>query len=703
MILLAASGCGSEIGSRKTASEVSNYPDTIQKFIDSVDEDYAYSIAYELAYNEDFGGEHGFRTAGSKYEHMTADYLVGLMEEIGLEEIEKAGVAVDAWQFDYASLTIDGTDISITPAAYAQNGTNDSGITAEIVNVGTGVLSDYQGLDVKGKIVLAGIDQWNEAWIGAYITEAYLQGAAAIVTYDAGGYASYSDEIRNMQDVCSSDLIPAVSISAEEGALITEQIASGSNRATLTVINSVAVGEGTSYHVIGRIKGKSSKQQVVLSGHYDKYFYGFQDDSCSVGLLLSVAKAMKTSNYVPENDIVFVCHGAEEWGASGTQYDWATGSWRLINEVHPEWAGKTLALINFELPGFTNGETAASINSVPEFYSLVKSFVEDSGLTDRMDTSVYADGISSDAGYVSTLEDGISYRFAGIPYFLNGIDYYEGFVTEKYHTEADNSSTYEEAAMLLHIQLYGSLAIYLDQSPALAINLEEMADRLCDSYDYDKAEAAGADSDAFDEALEAFRQVAQAKYTEAQDINSHYEITLAKGDTKEMAKLRLQGQELNALVLKAYAVATDYFEGVIASRDVGVRHEGALDTINQLEKIISALEDGIIWADDGESGALDIAWQLNGGTQYNGYIFSAETSDMVDRLYFVKGKTFWGTDKTIPFVDVTEATIALRDEKDINRALEIYTEEYKKFMSILKETIETETKGLNAITTLFEG
>ena len=700
MILLAASGCSSKIGSKKTTSEVSNYTDTIQEFIDSVDEDYAYSIAYELAYNEDYGGELGFRTAGSKYEHKAADYLVGLMEEIGLEEIEKVGVDVDAWQFDYASLTVDGTDISITPAAYAQNGTNDSGITTEIVNVGTGVLSDYQGLDVKGKIVLAGIDQWNEAWIDGYITEAYLQGAAALVTYDVGGYASYSDEIRNIQDVCCSDLIPAVSISAKESALIAEQIASGSNRVTLTVKNSVTVGEGTSYNVIGRIKGKSSKQQLILSGHYDKYFYGFQDNSCSIGLLLSVAKAMKASDYVPENDIVFVCHGAEEWGASGTQFDWATGSWRLINEVHPDWVGKTLALINFELPGFANGETSAFINSVPEFCSLIKRFVEDTGFTDRTDTSVYVDGISSDAGYVNTMEDGISYRFAGIPYFLNGISYEKGFATEKYHTEADDSSTYEEAAMLLHIQLYGSLAIYLDQTPALTINLEEMADRLFDSYDYDKAEMAGADSDAFDEAMKAFRQVAQAKYAEAQDINSRYEITLAEGNTKEMAKLRLQGQELNALVLKAYAVATDYFEGVISSSDVCVRHEGALDTINKLEKIIAAMENGIIWADDGESGALDIAWQLNGGMQYNCYIFSAETTNMVDRLFFVEGNTFWGTDKIIPFADVTEATIALLYEEDVNRARKIYTEQYKEFMSILKGYIELETKGLNAITTL---
>ena len=50
-----------------------------------------------------------------------ADYIAAQMESIGLE-VEKLPVTVDKWQFNGASLTVEGTDISIMPASYAASG-----------------------------------------------------------------------------------------------------------------------------------------------------------------------------------------------------------------------------------------------------------------------------------------------------------------------------------------------------------------------------------------------------------------------------------------------------------------------------------------------------------------------------------------------------------------------------------------------------
>lgn len=58
---------------------------------------------------------------------------------------------------------------------------------------------------------------------------------------------------------------------------------------------------------------------------------------------LALAKGLVDASYQPENDILFIAHGSEEWGASGTQFDWTTGAWEMINNAHPDWAGKTLA------------------------------------------------------------------------------------------------------------------------------------------------------------------------------------------------------------------------------------------------------------------------------------------------------------------------------------------------------------------------
>ncbi|MCI7303806.1 MAG: M28 family peptidase [Clostridiales Family XIII bacterium] len=195
------------------------------------------------------------------------------------------------------------------------------------------------------------MDQWNVAWIDQYMNEAALHGAAAIVTYSLEiGYGSYSDDMINMQDLCAKDVIPCVSISRNHYKELSKAIKEGKNKATLEVDNVMEPDKGTIYNVVGKIKGKSSDQQIIVSGHYAVYFNGFQDDSCAISLILSMAKAMKDSEYTPENDIVFVCHGSKEWGAIGSQFDWTTGAWEMINNAHPDWAGKTIAMLNFELP-----------------------------------------------------------------------------------------------------------------------------------------------------------------------------------------------------------------------------------------------------------------------------------------------------------------------------------------------------------------
>ncbi len=343
-LLMAATmvvGCAQKKETKAQETRYMTYNDMVKNYVDALDMKYAYDLTYKLAYDETLGGSNGFRTSGSTYEHDTADYLVSVMEELGLEEIVKVPLTVDLWQFDSSSLTIEGTDIHFEPASYAQNGTDKDGITAQIVNTGDGLTVDYEDVDVEGKIVLAGIDQRNIAWIDGYIQEAALHGAKALVTYDVGGYSQFSQDIRNIQDVCTKDIMPTVSCTYNEAMAIIDAIENGNDTCTLNVDCTVEVDGGTSYTVAGRIKGKSSDQQIIYAGHYDKYFYGFQDDCSAISCIMTIAKAMKDSNYVPENDIVIVCHPSEEWGASNTQFDWTTGAWETVNN-ETDWADKTI-------------------------------------------------------------------------------------------------------------------------------------------------------------------------------------------------------------------------------------------------------------------------------------------------------------------------------------------------------------------------
>ncbi len=682
--------------------------DLVNAYLDAVDERYAYEIAETLAYDPEYlSNSLGFRTAGSDAEHAAAGYIAQQMEAIGLE-VEKVPVTVDRWQFNDASLTLAGTDIDIMPASYATNGTDGDGISAPIVDVGDGTAAAYEGKDVEGKIVLAGVDQWNEAWIDQYMHEADLHGAAAIVTYDTGGYATYSDEMINMQDVCADDVMPCVSISASQYRQLAEAIEAGNDMATLIVDNEMQEEQGTSYNVVGRLKGRSDEQQIIVSGHYDVYFNGFQDDSCAVGLVLAMAKGMVDSGYQPENDILFIAHGAEEWGASGTQFDWTTGAWEMINTAHPEWAGKTIAMINFELPAFYDGMSQGQISCVPEFAALTKSFVEDSGLLAEPVDAVYPDGISSESVDTNTMEDGVSYRASGVPYFVNIPGTQEGedgWIQQRYHTAADDKDTYSAAVMQTNLNTFGALAIYLDQTPALKLDLRAACDDLQEALDTTLAEDA---AQPYLSALEELRSAVQTHQETIDAVNREYQDALAEGaDQQTLDEIRARGRALNSKTLEAFRFVQDHFIGILSTSDIVIKHEAYQDNVELIEDVIDALDQGTLSNEEG-NGALDLAWMINGGTEYGYYSFSVETNTISKSFLLEESNPddlFWGTGKGAVLADTYPATVSLLEkaesgDSDFSEEIALYTRELEEQRQLLQEMIRQESSSMRQLSEL---
>ncbi len=707
VMLLSMTACG---GSGGVDSELSMAED-VEKYLENVDQQYAYDIAETLGYDEKYlDNEMGFRTAGSDAEHAAADYLVSEMEKLGLEEIEKVPVTVDKWQFNDASFTIEGTDVDFMPASYATNGTDENGITAEIVDVGSGLAADYKGLDVKGKIVVAGVDQWNEFWIDSYINEAYVQGAAAIMTYSyESGYGSYSDDMINMQDLCAEDLMPCVSISRNQYKEIKKAIEAGNTTATLTVDNEMVPDGGISYNVVGKIKGASSDQQIILSGHYDMYFNGFQDDSCAIGLALGVAKAMKDSGYEPANDIVFVCHGAEEWGAIDTQFDYTIGAWEMINTAHPEWAGKTLAMLNFELPAYYDGATHGAISAVPEFATLVNDFVEETGLCVSPSNDIYPEGMSAEALEPGTMEDGVSYRGAGVPYFLNGAKGPEGtWYKDRYHTVSDDKDTYNADVMTTNMNTFGALAMYIDQTPALQLDLTAACDDMEEALAEKRAKNAGADIATYEAAISDMRNAAEDWNVRIADVNDRYEQAVKDGASeKELDEIRSEGKQLNQTTLAAFKTVQDDLLGIILTAEIAVKHVPYQDNIKALSGIIKALEEGKLSDEENEDGALDLAWMLNGGAEYYYYYLTPEGIENANDLLneeLNRENLFWGIGEGFEFADTSDATMSILEkaksgdaETSYEQEIAVYGSALEEQRACLKATMEAETEDMLAI------
>lgn len=705
VLVLSLAGCKStaaSVSSTQSAQNNTFYQDAIDAYVNEIDMDYAYDFTKTLSLDPSLHDNSlGFRTSGSDAEHRTADYLAEEMEAIGLKNVEKIPVTVDKWQYNDASLTIDGTDIDLMPVSYMVNGTDEKGITAEIVDCGTGFAEDYEDKDVKGKIALVGVDQYNESWIGGYIYEAYEHGAKALVTYDLDGYGRYSDDDHQIQDVCAEDVMPTAIITMSEYKQIKKALDEGHNKANLVIDSVMEEGKGTSYDVVGYIPGKSHDQQIIFAGHYDMYFTGFQDDCSAIGTIMSMAKTMIDSGYVPENDIVVVAHGAEEWGATGTEFDWTRGAYELINNVHPEWASKTLAMFNFELDAFDDGGDTFMITSVPEYATLVKNLV-DEGVLDGA-VKDYEKGISAETFDTTTMEDGISYRGAGVPYFLNTTDTCSGSASEDgeytwsqlhYHTESDNTDTYSEKVMKANIAVFGSIAIAIDQLPAMTLDMQATIDDLSESFNEDLAEEAGVSKEDWEKALAVFQKEVDALNAEGKDINERY--VKAVSSKADVEAIKEEGKAYNKKVLELFKYVQDNFVGIVFSSDVVMKHVGYQNNIEYMDEVIDALNDNKV------SDALDVAYQLNGLCEYNYYLFSPNAAAKIDAHAdkAVDNNKWWGNDKGFYFTNTKEATASLlkkEDGDDVSEEIKVYEDARAQQLNYYKDSLEKEIQAMEKI------
>ena len=687
--------------------------DAVKAYYDAVDMDYAYDLGYELAYDWDNLAEaNGWRSAGSDAEHATADYLVKEWEKIGLQNVDKLGSTCDKFQFNSSSMKIADSDVDFHgndqkaveagtngPASYQVNGT-DGDLTAEIVNCKTGFEADYEGKDVKGKIALVQVDQSNEAWIDVYMEQAHKAGAAALVTWAKSGYGEAGTFTTNVQDVCSSDLLPTVAISADQAKKVKKAIKEGHTECTLNVDAEMVDNGGTTYNVVGMIPGKSHDQKIVISAHYDKYWYGFQDDCCAISLVAAIAKAMVDSGYEPENDIYFIAHGAEEWGVTDSQFDWTTGAWGVCEE-HSDIPDNCLAMINCELPAFTPAEGQMSIVCVPEFRSLVKTMFE-SGLVTTTGKAVF----NTKPADATTMEDGITYRVHGVPYLINGFED-QTFISHNYHTIADNAETYDADVFQTNIDWYGAYAMYIDTEPALELDISQVAKDLKAGFNEDYAKAAGVDTEKYLAAVKEFNANGKAAYEAAAACNKAYEEAVAAGNEDAAAEARTQGLELNKKALEAFQVVQDKF---FYDSDFTADY-GQVQTFNNLtyiDGVIEGLENGAdIWGENGD-GIADFAYQLNCIHDYNYCNFSADIAERgidmyTDEYYADKDQGQWGYGHQNPVVHVGDISAEIQraetvDDVDVDAATKAYGAAKDELIKYLGTALAAEITYMSDVT-----
>ncbi len=585
-----------------------NGTDDVSKYNDAVDIEFSKGIIEDISkFGDD--ADTGNRSAGSPAEKETMEYIKGKMEEIGLENITVDKADSDGWTYKGANVTFKnekGEDQKVILGGY-QTTLQAKDEKVSLVYVNQGTADDYADLDVEGKLVLLELNPDEDWWINYPAYQAKLKGAKAVLALTV--MAEKIPDRINSNDICGPADAPAFGISQNDSEAL--QAAIKKNNGEIEVIlnadSKVTEDTGTN-NVWGEIPGKSD-ETILFLAHYDGYYHSYYDDAFGVGTILGMAKAFKESGYVPDKTLRFITHGAEEWGKTGAETDWAVGSYQQIVNVHPEWAESAFALVNIDSGYMLEGTKSFEVCMAEELKEYMGTFIEnyDSG---DVDVAVY-DGVP-----MTGTED-FGYNAMGILTMSNesekGDEKYFGSM---YHSSKDTleEGGFADDTYTTMNEFYGAAVISLDQMAAKPMNLESRFTALRDSIDTDIADADGLEAQT-SETMASARDL-DAKVAE---LNNQYEEAF-KGDNETKAsELKDQAATLNKSTYGLYKLIQDDLLKLNRWMEAQYPHEVPQTNIKSLNAAIDSLKDG-----NGED-ALDSLYEIE--SVYYASAFDKATCD----------------------------------------------------------------------------
>ena len=672
-----------------------------QEYLKALDVSWSYRLAKEMEKNAS-NPALGYRTAGSAAELATGELLADTMRSLGFPKVYKDAIRVDAWEFQRAILTFhtkDGTTQTVQLGSYQTNFITDGASPFSLVYVGKGTKFDYEGKDVKGKLVLVDINQRDEWWINYPVYQAHLKGAAAVIAVQTGGYGEVDEAALNAQDISGPADAPAFSISRRDAALLKRALDAQGELSVLLDAVSRVTPDQTTYNIVGEIPGRHPERRILLSAHYDSYFDGFQDDNTAISMMLCIAKTLLEIGYQPENTLTFCAMASEEWGVVDSQFDWSTGAYEEVFTVHPDWRGKVIADLNFELPALAHG-TRARIRSTWEYLPFLAHFLEELPTL----TPAYPEETKITAP-IETWSDDFSIAIAGIPSMVN--DFTGGsFMETNYHSQFDNDNYYDEDVYRMHHELFGLLLMAIDETAVVPLSFAGVLQRAASLLDLPRCEALGADSVALINALQAAAEAADPIYRKVTGLNAAYAQALAENRLAEADELFSRSRIAEAKLLAAFQKEQDTFVRIDWHGNVLFPHRILQEHLLLLSEAVNDLRQGKI------SVALRKLYQVD--NNFYAFSFDREVYEHFtgNSLYQPKERLKWGYGRIIGHEDLFDVVISLLEkernadsdcsdeiaflENAYERQAELYRCEIKKMKEATNEIKQLLTEAMHS-------
>ncbi len=300
----------------------------------------------------------GFRPGGSPANLEAVDWISEEMRRVGLRHVSKLPVPIDRWVFNGATVAVEGGPTSEASSWGGVPGTPAGGITAEVLDLGAGQASDYDGVDATGKIVL--VDwAYGDYWVNRHGHQATLEGALAVIFYtgttaDGAFYNKRDDGLLGFDGTYDDDWVPFVFVTRDAANDLRARIAAGPTMVTLTSKVDLTRAEdgGVGYNVLGSIRGTDRADEfIIFTGHHDAWFHGAADDATAVAAMLGMAKAVRETGFRPRRTLLFLASTNEEYGYTDAYYEWLIGCWYAVTHQRPSWKHKAILSLDFELLG----------------------------------------------------------------------------------------------------------------------------------------------------------------------------------------------------------------------------------------------------------------------------------------------------------------------------------------------------------------
>lgn len=258
----------------------------------------------------------GPRMAGTPQERETRDYLVGEFAKLGYEPLVE--------EFSYPLWKSSGGGAEITAplareiSAKVLGWSGHGEAEAEVVYVGYGKESEFDLVDVHGKIaLLLNGDPPGEPEL--HRTEKYRRA----LQRGAVGFLLMRDVPCGIIGIGSCGMkgeitsVPALAISYEDGMLLRRFLAKGTVRARVWADS--ATQTETSWNIRALLPGTDRvNERVLIGAHYDSWYNSpcAGDDGSGVAVMMGLAKLLaETGPY--RRTIEFVAFGVEEIGLFG--------------------------------------------------------------------------------------------------------------------------------------------------------------------------------------------------------------------------------------------------------------------------------------------------------------------------------------------------------------------------------------------------